>query len=220
MGTGNHLESLVLGLWTCLQLVVSAGALGAAEEPRSFHQEGISLSVPESWTRQGVEGRTVAAWISTRGERAVASLTLTASPRRTEVSEAACPLARSAVERELRASPGKDHVRILDFKRVELGGLEAYRAEVAQEARGVAIRQLLYVVAADRTFLLTFSALEEDFNSWRGEFENISSSVTAERVPGPLQTMPPWLCGSALGLFLGLAAAAKRGQKSLHFPGS
>jgi len=147
----------------------------------------------------------------------VSSLTVTAVPRRTEVSDAACPLARSAVERELRSSPCKKHVKILDFRRTELGGLDAYRAEVVQEVRGVAVHQLLYVVAADQTFLLTFSALEECFNPSRGEFEKISSSVTADRAPGPLRTMPPWLCGSALGLFLGLAAAARRGQKSLRF---
>jgi hypothetical protein len=187
--------------------------------------DGISMSVPASWiardpaiVRSQVQERAAEADIQSIvgvwGERCLdgygANLSLSRRSGYMTVSAAEIPRAQKLLEQELGRFSGIKSFLIRDLRIVEVDGLPAYRIRTHLEVFGNPVEQLQYVVAGGKTYILTFSCLEEQFREKEPQFEEVLRSVYLEDRPTLLQTAPVGLWGGVVGGLLSAALALKQ----------
>ena len=198
-------------------------------EPTRLEREGFRMDVPAGWrpmetgpatamagdaaTRAALKGL-VGAWIVFSPGAVLGSATVLEAPTYLEVSREASAEARRELDRALRSLPIGGDFRLKDLRVVDLNGEPAYRIRGGGVVSGVRIEALIYVVAGRKTYFLTFVASPGAFPSLESEFERAASTARVEGRARLLRRMPPWLCGSALGILGGIAIAARRARKA------
>ncbi len=188
-------------------LLASVALIGASLRDPSQAAEasagGVRLELPENWRREG------AAWVERREGGAGATMVMAARAEHVSVSRAQL----GGVKREIEAQMLRQGVRafqVSDLRLAEVDGTPAYRLRASQEVAGSRIEQLQYIVSGKKTVAITFSCAAEDFPGEEEEFQRLERTLRVECRAGPLDEVPPSLCGAVLGLLAGVGAAARR----------
>ena len=227
--TQNPMPS-IFGALSCSCLLIAALApcrpLDALEPERG----ALTWRLPGDWIETGgceatrEDDGTLGEWRDADSE---CTLRLSVSPEPSVVSPLAVDGIRSVLRAGLQASSGVRDVRCPTVERTSVDGIPAYRVRVGftREVGGFdhELEQLLYLIAADRTYVLTFTAPRRRFAAEVASFEAAIASLSLRR---PIYlTLSPERCCAVLALvvaicalrraFRGLStAAARRGAAS------
>jgi hypothetical protein len=187
--------------------------------------EGITLAPPLGWGEpqlaEGAPGGRSLLWAglaASGGSRIVFSL----SASRSTLAGAgfgSCRAGLERLERELRLQAELGGFQVRDLRRLTIDGLPAWRLRTRVELSGDRIEQLHYLIAGGRTYVLSFSASEQDFDREEAGFETLARAASVTRRPGSLRAGAPlWLgfglCGGLAFLLLEL----RRGRGATRTP--
>lgn len=213
--------TMALMTFTAFGGLLVEGRMARAGEVQA---RGLTLRLPQEWSRQEAadatppglcateeEAGVACIWVRETDGRTLASLNVAVSPEAMDVSETGQFTTRAAVKSALRRSSRHGRRYSLDrLSLVDLNGAAAYRVEVTTETPTGRLRQLQYVVSGTRTHVLTFCAEADVYARQVGLFEDIARSARWERRRGQLEQMSPAACGIILGLCLGLSLGARQ----------
>jgi len=206
-------------------MLITTLLCGLDLEARDVAFSGMSLSFPDGWQshangglphgagpahRRAVEEATLEELVLVRDEEVLANAVVGVRERYLEVSETRISTGRREIEEQACAAGLGKTFRVLEVRVVQLQNAPAYRVRAAVDLDGVKVEQLQYLISGRKTHVLTFSAPAESFSRHENEFAAIADSARIESRPVLLQEMPPWFCGSALGLLAGIGIAARR----------
>lgn len=214
----TRLRVMVLGVCSVAAWIPAAGA---DREPTNLG--GISLVPPVGWRQQDSESflRHQVRGLSRRAkaleilghwvdEASRAHLSLGVSNQYTRISASKLEQARAIVEEEVAGIRGIQRFRVDDIRIAEVDGLPAYRIRSHLEMTNTAVEQLQYVVAAARTYVLTFSSPIESYPEYEPLFADVVASVRLAERPSVLQTAPVWLWGAIVGSLLVCVVGLRR----------
>jgi hypothetical protein len=214
------LRLLVLGLCWAPCALATAGEAAAR-----VTVGGISLVPPAGWARHdphavGCDSAGLSAtapalkplgfWSEEGEDGLAAHLDLTATGGHTAISAAELPRARATIEKEVEAVPLIRRFRLHDIRIDEIDALPAYRIRSSLEVSGIALDQLQYVIAGDRTYVLTFTCPQSEFAGRQALYEGVLASVEVRNRPSLLHGAPVWLWSAILAGLLGGAIGMRR----------